>query len=86
MTCPECAWEGKTSIVFVGESSVTLLYSKSFYDTFGSYHHHDPNWYTTKYTCTKGHAWEEKVMHYCWCGWPGGKEADTPDGKESSDG
>ena len=70
MICPECKRQGLKSRVYVGTSSVTLMYSAPFYDEEGKYHDHDPNTRTTSYSCSNGHKWVESSCGSCWCGWP----------------
>ena len=72
MKCPQCVKEGKKSHINVGTSTTTLMYCPPYYDEDGKYHHHDPNYVTTNYTCSNGHEWAETTYDSCWCGW--GKE------------
>ena len=68
MICPECAKEGKTSCVYPGGSTSTLLMYSHFFDEQGREHFHDPNWTTTHYSCSNGHRWTEEDRPKCWCG------------------
>lgn len=65
MICPECKSEGKTSKVFVGLTSKTLVGFPSFYDEKGVFHSHDPNTITTDYRCSNGHTWVESSKNAC---------------------
>lgn len=65
MKCPECIAEEKTSRVFPGGSSVTLLGHQPYYDEEGVYHSHDPNWFSTSYRCSNGHSWGDRHRNPC---------------------
>ena len=73
MICSECKKLGLKSQVFLGGSTVTLMYCQPFYDEDGNYHHHDSNTTTTSYSCSQGHKWTESCKGRCWCGWDGNK-------------
>lgn len=71
MICPTCQAEGKTSTIRIGERMTTLMYCAPFYDEQGAYHHHDLNIKTQSYSCSQGHAWDEKSRTPCpSCVWP----------------
>lgn len=55
--CPVCQEKGMSSVVYVGGTLGTLMYSQPYYDEEGIYHYDDPNTYTTSYSCSKGHEW-----------------------------
>ena len=55
VVCPCCKEEGRTSTVTCWGTSGTLMYSPTWYDSLGSPHHKDPNYYTTRYECSRGH-------------------------------
>lgn len=65
MKCPKCIAEGKTSKVYPGGSSVTLMGWDTYYDEDGKFHSHDPNWVTTAYRCSNDHNWTEKSKRPC---------------------
>lgn len=67
MKCPECVKNNQKSIMSVGTSMTTLMYSAPFYDEEGRYHSHNPNTTTTEYSCSNGHRWRESVKPKCWC-------------------
>lgn len=60
MKCPECQKEGKTSRVYVGATSSTLMGFAPYYDEEGNHHHNDPNIRTTEYRCSNGHRWQRR--------------------------
>ena len=65
MICEKCKVEGLKSYVYVGCSSVTLMYSPSYYDKDGNYHSHDFNWSTTEYSCSNGHHFTVRSKMGC---------------------
>lgn len=60
MKCPECVEQGEKSFVSVGSSWTTCMGVSSYYDEDGNYHHHDPNYTTIGYRCSRGHEWSER--------------------------
>jgi len=67
--CPKCHKQGLESEVLTGLSESTAAYCPVFYDEEGKMHSHDRNIHKTKYSCSNGHRWTEKVSGICWCGW-----------------
>lgn len=65
MKCLNCVTSGKKSRVTIGGSMSTLLGFQSYYDEEGQLHRHDPNYITTGYYCSEGHAWEERRRNPC---------------------
>lgn len=65
MKCPFCEEEGKTSKVYVGIGSSTLMAHSPYYDENGQFHMHDPNTHTGNYTCSNGHAWSDSEIRGC---------------------
>ena len=59
MKCEECVKEGKTSCVYPGMSSTTLLAWQTYYDEDGKFVNDNPNRTTTSYKCSRGHSWTE---------------------------
>ena len=55
VVCPCCKGEGQTSTVTCWGTSGTLMYSPTWYDSLGFPHHEDPNYYKTRYECSRGH-------------------------------
>lgn len=65
MVCPVCKKAGLKSKVFEGDMGTTLLAGSSFYDEEGNHHRHNPNTYTTCYSCSNGHNWTVKSKQRC---------------------
>lgn len=66
MKCRECEKEGKTSVLFGGDSCLsTLMCTSSFYDEQGNRHFHDPNGHTYSYRCSNGHSYSETEYSPC---------------------
>jgi hypothetical protein len=61
MICEQCKAEGKKSKVYVGSTASTCMGGGgAYYDEDGQYHYYDPNYHTTRYSCSNGHAWVEE--------------------------
>lgn len=58
MLCHECQKENEESIVTRGVTLSTLIHVSVHFDRKGGEHYHDPNTYTTDYTCSRGHSWK----------------------------
>lgn len=71
MICEECQKLNKKSTIAIGNSMMTAVYYKPFYDENGKYHNHDANKKTTGYSCSNGHNWSVSIRGSCWCGWKG---------------
>lgn len=69
MICQTCVSENKKSTIQEGYTTSTCAGGGFFYDENGKKHYHDPNTHTTRYCCSNGHKWSEKVEGSCWCGW-----------------
>jgi hypothetical protein len=65
MKCPFCVEAGQISKVVPGIKMTTSMMGRSYYDEEGEYHSHDPNWHTTSYRCSNGHAWSSKYKLGC---------------------
>lgn len=65
MKCEKCVEAGLRSFVYPGITFVTSMISQSFYDEDGIYHHHDPNWHSSSWSCSQGHRWEVRSLHPC---------------------
>lgn len=53
--CVTCVEQGLRSRLFVGGTSSTLMGVDYYYDEEGEMHNHDPNWRSTRYSCSLGH-------------------------------
>lgn len=54
--CPECKKHGMRSTVYRSQwTSATLMGTYEYWDEDGNYHYVDPNYYTTRYSCSNGH-------------------------------
>jgi len=69
MRCPECSKQGKSHVVFVGPTRITLMGYARFYDQDDKLHDHNPNRTTIDYSCSNNHTWEDVSGTICWCGW-----------------
>lgn len=65
MICPKCKEEGRTSSIYVGNSTTTLMGNTPFYDEQGQYHSHDPNNVNTSYHCSNGHRFMTSGRNTC---------------------
>ena len=65
MKCAECEVAGTPSRVYEGGSMATCMSGQTYYDETGAYHRHDPNIYTTSYSCSNGHRWVTESRHRC---------------------
>lgn len=36
-----------------------------YWDEWGEYHNHDPNWNGTTFRCSQGHQWTERWLSPC---------------------
>jgi hypothetical protein len=59
MQCKECQESGRTSRVYPGLSTRTMMGWQPYYDEAGVLHNEDPNKTTTHYSCSNGHKWTE---------------------------
>lgn len=72
--CPKCEELGRDSVVVEGLTESTLI-AWSPHWAKGKVHHHDPNTYTTEYTCCCGHQWSKIYKKPCpACGFTYGEE------------
>lgn len=64
--CPICLDQGWKSRVHGGDGGYrTLMAFSSFWDEAGVRHSHDPNWLTSQYQCSNGHAFAVKSRQPC---------------------
>lgn len=78
MRCPQCVESGERSCVYPRETTSTLRMHGRFYDEDGVFHHHDPNWTSTEFSCSHGHRWATRWRAACPAGdYPAAKETTT---------
>ena len=68
MPCPYCE-AGVSSTVTVTGTNIHVGIYQHYYDDAGFYHSHDSTVTTTRYECSRGHAWEDTAGMPCACGW-----------------
>jgi len=66
MKCEKCVSEGEQSSIQAPAGGVsTAIASAPYYDNEGIYHHHDPNSFTSAYSCSRGHRWVRSTRSGC---------------------
>lgn len=57
MICAQCETAGERSLVYPGETEVTLLEVRQYWDEDGNRVVDDPNTRTQSFSCSNGHNW-----------------------------
>ncbi len=54
--CSQCVKEGRSSSLSLGGAFTTAMFTHSWIDEDGRYHHHDPNGQSISFRCSNGHS------------------------------
>lgn len=66
MKCPKCEKVGQKSSVQEHGTFATSMFVKRYWDDDGEkIHNHDPNIYSTSYSCSQGHEWAMSRIGSC---------------------